>query len=250
MAPKTLSRMNVRLHRSETALPARLLKWSCIAFVFWIGSLILTPFPHYLPPDFDFGFLGNKSEYFYRSGYFLGFYAHIAGAPLALFTGGAQMSRTVRVQWPRTHRRLGQLYVASVLLFAAPGGLIMSTKAYGGWSSTVCFALLAIVTWASTWNGWRAAKSFDFRRHQVWMIRSYVLMLSAVFLRLTHFAMQPLSLDPELTYQVAVWVSWLVPLALVESVWFVSGHLSSPDKGSRLRYDSTRNRPESLRRNE
>ena len=198
--------------------PTRFLKWASVAFVFWIGALILTPLPYYLPPDFGVGFLRNKSPFFYRSGYFVGFYAHILGVPFALFVGGLQVSRTLRVKFPRFHRRMGQLYVSAVLVLAAPGGLVMSSKAYGGWSSTICFALLALVTWCSTFAGWKAAKAYDFDRHARWMIRSYVLLCSAVFLRLTHFSLQPFAIPNELQYQISAWVSWLLPIAVLEII--------------------------------
>ena len=196
--------------------PLRLLKWVAIGFMFWIGFLILNPFPHYLPPDFEYGFLSNKADYFYRSGYFIGFYLHIAGAPIGLFLGGLQMSRTVRQQYPRVHRIAGMVYVVAVLFAAAPGGFIMAMKAFGGWSTTLCFAMLAAATWWSTFVGWRAGREYDFQRHRIWMLRSYVLLLSAVFLRLGHFALRALDLTPELTYQIAAWISWVVPLIIIE----------------------------------
>ena len=197
--------------------PMRFVKWFGIAVVFWIGWLILTPFPHYLPPDFDYGFLSNKESFFYRSGYFVGFYLHIAAAPLGLLTGGLQMSTTIRNRYPKMHRRLGKFYVAAVLLAAAPGGLIMATRAYGGLSTAICFAWIAIATWIATFIGWKAAQRYQIERHQMWMLRSYALMLSAVFLRLGHTAMQPLGWDHRLTYQVAAWASWIIPLLLLES---------------------------------
>lgn len=201
--------------------PIRITKWLAIGFVFWIGCLILTPFPHYLPPDFGFGFLSNKADFFFRTGYFIGFYLHICTAPIGLFLGGLQMSRTVRNRFPSVHRIAGRVYVAAVLFAAAPGGLIMSMKAYGGWSTTICFGLIAIGTWWATFAGWRAACLGEYERHRIWMMRSYVLMLSAVFLRVGHYALQPLDLSPQLTYQAAAWLSWIVPLGILECVSLV-----------------------------
>lgn len=202
----------------KSLTPLRLIKWACLGFVFWIGWLILTPFPHYLPPDFEFGFLRNKGDFFYRSGYFIGFYAHIIAAPLGLFVGGLQMGRTIRDRYPVLHRRCGQVYVVVVLAAAAPGGLIMAMKAYGGWSTTICFSVIAIGTWWSTLLGWRSGRRCDFARHRIWMMRSYVLMLSAVFLRLGHIALQPLELSHRSTYQLAAWLSWTIPILVLEIV--------------------------------
>ncbi|QDV47216.1 hypothetical protein Enr13x_71250 [Stieleria neptunia] len=213
--------------------PTRVAKCVAIGFVFWIGFLILSPFPHYLPPDFEYGFLSNKADYFYRSGYFIGFYLHIAGAPIGLFVGGLQMSRTVRERYPWVHRFAGTVYVTAVLVAAAPGGFIMSMKAFGGWSTTLCFGLLAVATWWSTLIGWRAGRRFDFLRHRNWMLRSYVLLLSAVVLRLGHFALRTLQLTPELTYQIAAWVSWVIPLIALELALGIYGQptLRRGDRG-------------------
>ncbi|MGI9471552.1 MAG: DUF2306 domain-containing protein, partial [Rubripirellula sp.] len=88
--------------------------------------LILTPYPHYYPPNFEFGFLRDKRSFFFTSGYYIGFYAHIVTAPLAILVGTLQLSSTIRLRYRRTHERLGKLYVALVLFGAAPGGAIMA----------------------------------------------------------------------------------------------------------------------------
>ncbi|WP_182868745.1 DUF2306 domain-containing protein [Stieleria mannarensis] len=210
--------MNSFYNSLASITPLRVAKWLLIGFVFWIGGLILSPFPHYLPPDFQYGFLSNKGDFFFSSGYFIGFYLHISAAPIALFLGGLQLSRTIRQRYPQVHRSVGVLYVLTVLLAAAPGGFIMAFKAFGGWSTTICFGLLAVATWWSTFRGWRAGRGCDFQRHRVWMLRSYVLLLSAVFLRLGHYGLQLLNMTPELTYQIVAWISWVIPLVVLELV--------------------------------
>lgn len=198
--------------------PLRLLKWAALAFVLWIGWLILTPFPHYMPPDFGFGFLRNRSDYFYAKGYFIGFYAHIIAAPMAMLVGALQTSSTIRGQWPSGHRRMGRIYVALVLLLAAPGGLIMAQWSGGGFSTRVCFSLIAIMTWWTTWMGWRRAKQSQWIAHREWMMRSYVLMLSAVFLRLAYFVLLSFPFSLGLTYQLSAWISFVPPCLVLEAV--------------------------------
>ncbi len=204
------------LHAGVT--PGGVLKFTAAVLVLYFSALILTPFPHYLPPDFERGFLRNKAEGFYSSGYFLGFYAHIASAPLAILCGTLNLSHSLRRRLPQLHRKLGKLYVVLVLCFAAPGGAIMSTRAFGGMSSTVCFALISVAAWWFTWKAWQAAKARRFAAHGRWMCRSYLMMCSAITLRLIHFLMQPLELDPTLTYQWAAWLSWLPALVIFEIV--------------------------------
>ena len=199
----------------------RLIKWIAIAFCVWVGWLILTPYPHYVRGDLLFGFLRGREQYFYNSGYFLGFYAHIFSAPLALLIGGLQCSRTIRTKWPLVHRWCGRLYVGCVLLFAAPGGFVMAFGSRGGWSATVCFALLATITWYVTWRGFVAATKNDFRAHARWIVRSYLLIMSAVCLRVFHYWLAPLGWSAPLTYQIAAWSSWVLPLVVLEMVFKV-----------------------------
>ena len=204
-------------HFSKTAVPVlRYLKWTAVGVGIMIGVMIFWPFPHYFVADFEYGFLINKKTYFFSSGYYIGFYAHIIGAPLAFFLGTAQISRTLRSKWPLCHRWAGRLYVCTVLLLAAPGGLVMALKAYGGWSSTLCFILLSILTWGATAVGWRAARSGAYQRHAIWMVRSYLLIASAICLRILHPVISGFEMGHEFTYQVSVWASWLLPLSLFE----------------------------------
>lgn len=184
--------------------------------VLFIGSRIMLPFSFYLPPDFDAGFLESKREFFYSSGYFVGFYAHILASPIALVCGLAQTSQTVREVFPQFHRAVGRVYVTLVLVFAAPGGLVMSTVAGGGWSGKVCFSVISLLTWGFTFVGWRHSRAKRYARHGRWMIRSYVMMCSAVLLRINHVLLEPTSLDAQLKYQLSAWLSFVPSMILVE----------------------------------
>ena len=181
-----------------------------------VGAMILTPFGYYFSADLEYGFLRDKREFFFSSGYFIAFYAHIVGAPVAFFAGTLQVSRTLRERWRRWHRWLGRVYCLSVLLAAAPGGLVMGFWAYGGLPSQLCFALLAGLTWFATVLGWRYGRLGNFYLHARWMIRSYLLIASAICLRVIHPVLSGFELHHELTYQLSVWASWLLPLSLFE----------------------------------
>ncbi len=209
------------MHRRRNAsaisvTPAGCLRFAAAVFVLYVGSLILTPFPDYLPADFDRGFLANKREFFYSSGYFLGFYAHIASSPIALFCGTLQMSRDVRDRWPRFHRSLGKVYVVLVLSCVAPGGAVMSLRAFGGWSTMLCFGSMSAFAWGFTFLAWREAKAGRYASHGRWMMRSYLMLCSAITLRLIHYLIQPLDFDATFAYQLSAWLSWIVPLGVFE----------------------------------
>ncbi len=201
---------------TSTMTPRRCLALASAAMVLFIGALILAPFPHYLPPDFGFGFLRNKQSFFYSTPYFIGFYAHIGASPIVLICGTLQMSRSLRLRWPRSHRLLGKIYVLLVLCLMAPGGLVMSTRAFGGWSTAICFALISSLAWLFTLIAWRAAKGMRYADHRRWMCRSYLMICSAIMLRLVLYLMQPLGLDRVFAYQLAAWLSWLPALAIFE----------------------------------
>ncbi len=201
---------------STVFTPVRCLRFAVGAVVLLVGWLILTPYEYYVPPDFGRGFLRNKGDFFYSSGYFLGFYAHI----------GRRSDRTG--MWhsanepfgPRplaqAHRFLGKVYIALVLCLAAPGGVIMAMRAYGGASSVICFALIGVLAWVFTMLAWRMARLRRFAAHGRWMGRSYLMICSAVMLRLIHYLLQPLGLDPRLAYQAAAWLSWVPALLVFE----------------------------------
>ena len=195
--------------------PKSAVKFVLAIGILYVGALILAPFPHYLPPDLNRGFLANKGEYFYSSGYFIGFYAHILTAPLALLLGTLQFSSYLRQRHPKLHRWLGRVYVTLVLVGTAPGGVVMAMKAYGGPSSVVCFAAIGVLMWYTTWRAWLEARQARFESHARWMCRSYTLMCSAIMLRLVSFALQHTSLDHTLRYQLSAWLSWVPALSLI-----------------------------------
>lgn len=185
----------------------------------YIGALIVTPFPHYIPPDFERGFLRNKEAFFYSTLYGFGFFAHITSAPLALLVGTVQLSRTIRMQWPAFHRRLGQFYVGLVLLCLAPGGFLMALRAYGQLSGQICFAVLSVAIWASTAMAWREALVRRFASHERWMLRSYTLMCSAILLRLISFCLSHFQLSHLFRYQLAAWLSWVPAILFLEAIF-------------------------------
>ena len=194
----------------------RYLKWGILTLAVCVCVMILAPYGDYFAVDLEYGFLRDKREFFFSSGYFVAFYTHIVGAPVAFLSGALQVSGSLRQQWPQMHRWLGRFYCVLVLTAVAPGGLVMGFWAYGGLSSQLCFSLLAGLTWVATVLGWRFGRLGKFKRHAKWMLRSYILIASAICLRLIHPLLSGLQLNHEVTYQLSVWTSWVLPLVLVE----------------------------------
>jgi len=186
----------------------------CLGFAVVAG--IVSGYGHYFPPDFKNGFLRDKADYFYNSPYCLAFYSHIIACPIAILVGAPQFWLSLRRSRPLLHRRLGYMYVCLVIVFCAPGGLIMAWGTNWGVAVELCFVALSCLTWFATYVSWRAATQRKFLKHERWMTRSYILMCSAIILRLTDLPLRRLGLDPVTSYNVCVWVSWVAPLIAYE----------------------------------
>jgi hypothetical protein len=95
----------------------------------------------------------------------------------------------------------------------------MARNAFGGWSAGLSFLVLSAVTAVCAVAGVIHACRGDYERHRRWMLRCYILICSAVALRLISGAAGLVGVpSPESAYVVAAWTSWLVPLATTEIV--------------------------------
>jgi uncharacterized membrane protein len=185
----------------------------CVVFV---TLLIVATYTRYLPPDFRKGFLIDRDSYFFRTPYGVGFYAHILASPIAVICGAIQFNSALRRRAARIHRIAGRIYVLCVLLFAAPGGFIMAFGTRGGASSSGCFLVMSVSTWFFTWQAWKTAKRREFAAHRRWMWRSYLMIVSAILLRVIDPALRQSGVPELLSYQICVWLSWVPSLALFE----------------------------------
>ena len=206
-------------HSKRLGLALRLLVFLLIVKV-TIG--VVLSFGGYLPPQFESGFLNGRGSYFW-SGYHLAFYCHIVSGPWSLLLGLLQLSERFRRRHTGWHRKLGRVQVASVLLLVSSSGLAMSFYAETGAVAGVGFGSLAVATALCVLLGWRSAVNRPFAEHRVWMLRCYVLLCSAVVLRLTAGLATVSGVEGAWTYQMSAWTSWLVPLAILE-VWRTRGH--------------------------
>lgn len=178
---------------------------------------VMLGYVNYLPPNFDADFLRGREGYFYGS-YQWAFYTHIASGPVSLFLGVILISDWFRMRFPKWHRRLGRVQAANVLLLVAPTGLWMAWYTQTGTVAGISFAILSVLTGTTVALGWRAAVQRRFQVHRRWMSRCFVLLCSAVVLRLvigfgTVVGVQSMWFDP-----VVSWASWLVPLSALELV--------------------------------
>jgi uncharacterized membrane protein len=179
---------------------------------------ILANYSDYFPPNFDSLFLEGREKTFtgiYRPA----FYVHIVSGPGVLLNGLVLLNGSVRRRFPGLHRALGRVQVVVLLAFVLPSSVVLSRHAFGGWPAGLSFLLASAATAACAIAGVVHARRRRFDRHRRWMLRCYVLICSAVVLRLISGAAGIVGVSsPEGAYVVAAWVSWLVPLAAFEIV--------------------------------
>ncbi len=219
-----MSRLS-RVHSRRTLNIRRALAIVAGFLIFKVTAVVVWGYRNYLPPNFNSDFLRGRETYFF-GGYQWAFYAHIASGPFALIAGTLLVSDSFRQRSPRWHRFVGRFQVANVLLVVAPSGLWMAGYAAAGPIAAVGFALMALLTGLCAALGFRAAVRRRFPAHRRWMWRCYLLLCSAVVLRLlggfaTVVGIQAAWFDP-----VAAWASWTLPLAIFElsrwrSAWTV-----------------------------
>jgi uncharacterized membrane protein len=179
---------------------------------------ILANYPDYFPPNFDSLFLQGREATF-TGAYRFAFYVHIFSGPVVLFNGLILLSEYLRRRHGRWHRWLGRVQVVILLALVLPSSAVMSRHAFGGWPAGLSFLLLSPATATCAVVGVVFARRRRYDQHRRWMLRSYVLICSAVALRLISGTAGLFGVSsPERAYTLAAWSSWLVPLAAFEMV--------------------------------
>jgi hypothetical protein len=187
-----------------------------VAVLIWKVTLsIVLEYRNYVPPNFESDFLRGRESHFWGA-YSWAFYLHLISGPPSLILGTVLVSERLRRRSLAWHRRLGRLQVALVLLLVAPSGLWMAFYAATGAVAGVGLGLLAVATASCAWFGWRAAVARRFGDHRRWMWRTFVLLCSAVVLRMIGGLATVLELDADWLYPLSTWACWLVPLLVLE----------------------------------
>ncbi len=199
----------------RTPILTRVLLFAVAVLIVKVTVEVMLAYGNYFPPNFQSDFLHGRDGYFFTR-YQWAFYPHIVSGPVALLLGLLLMSDGYRARFPRWHRVLGRVQTLGVLFVVLPSGLVIAFDAAAGPWAAVGFVVLTLLTAACTALGWQAAVRHRFTTHRRWMQRSYLLLCSAVVLRIiggigTVFEVQMTSFD-----LLAGWASWVVPLMLLE----------------------------------
>lgn len=210
------------ISNGRNTISLSLLKISVVLLICKVTVNILSNYPDYFPPRFEADFLLDRESYFWSS-YSLAFYSHIIATPCVLMSGIVLMSNRFRSRFPKLHRIIGRCHASIVLTLVVPSGLWMSVYAYTGSIAGAGFAALALTTGFCTLMGWRHAVKRQINHHRKWMTRSYLLLCSAILLRLFSGAATLLQFDSAWTYPLAAWITWLVPLFGFELIEYRRG---------------------------
>jgi hypothetical protein len=203
------------------------LRWLAVVLILRVLAVILANYPDYFPPNFDSLFLQGREATFHGA-YRIAFYVHIFTGPLVLFNGLILLSEYVRRRHGGWHRWLGRVQVAVLLFFVLPSSVVMSRRAFGGWPAGLSFLVLSAATASCAIVGVVHACRRRYDQHRRWMLRCYVLICSAVALRLISGTAGLVGVpSPEQAYIFAAWSSWLFPLAACEIVERLPAHRPS-----------------------
>lgn len=166
----------------------------------------------------DLPFLQEKAVAMRDPIWRVSFYLHLASGIVVLLAPLLQFSGFVLDRAPAIHRRLGRVYVWTVLWLVVPTGLYLSFYAKGGWWGVTGFALTGVLMFYATWLGNRAIKTGNRFAHVSWMVRSFMLAMTAITFRILHILLYLAGFQE--IYVQALWFSLLINLLLGEWVVF------------------------------
>lgn len=169
-----------------------------------------------LPYFFKFNFEYYKDYYWSNKRWLVG---HSLGGALALLIGPFQFSTKFRNRFLKTHRNLGKLFIIAIII-ASLSALYMSIyvapQVNISWS--VSLFVLALVWLVSVLTAYRAILLRRLLQHNEWMIRTYIITVAFVVLRILNE--NPFMRDLMPTFEergaTCIWLSWTVPLFFSE----------------------------------
>lgn len=178
---------------------------------------ILWQYRGYFPADFESAFLSGKRAVF-DTNYRVAFYAHIVSGPITLLLATFLIVTGGRAYLRRWHRWSGHALLALSMLVMLPSGLVMAQDAYAGKAAAWGFASLAVVTGCCLIAATRYAVIGNIQQHQKWAIRSFVLLISPLIMRVCSGLLIRLDWENAFAYSLNAWFSWIIPLVVLESI--------------------------------
>ncbi len=182
--------------------------------VLWILMVVLAIviglYPSiYFIIDRKFGLLSSKSiELLTNTFWNIGFYTHILLGGLALLIGWTQFSSKIRDKNLTLHKRIGKLYIISVI-FSSIAGICIGFFATGGVLSSLGFISLGIIWFSTTIMAFVHIKNKQIAKHQKMMVYSYAACFAAVTLRVWLPLLIIIFGDFITAYIIVAWLCWV-----------------------------------------
>lgn len=183
------------------------LRGSAVLAILAASLLLILQTARYLTFDFHYAFLLERPLLTGQRLWSTCFYVHVAGGILCLSTAPILLWNGLRQGSRGLHRRVGRLHAVAALGWTAPTGLYLALFAKGGLLGQLGFGLLGAWFTATSLLGIVAIRRGDLASHTVWMVRSYALILSAVWFRLFYHGLHVLGVDASVGYVLATWAS-------------------------------------------
>jgi hypothetical protein len=192
--------------------------WLLMAVLAMILFVVTAPYLSFRP---DVNFLLVKQDIVNDPIWRPAFYVHVISGMLVILVGPFQFLKSFRNKFLNWHRLGGKIYAYSIILLAAPTGLIMAFYAEGGLWSTVAFSIMSILWFVTTLMAVIKIKQLKIEEHKMWMMRSYELSFAAVTLRLLVPLFSLFIFDNEDLITVSTaWLSWMLNLLVAEGMIF------------------------------
>jgi hypothetical protein len=157
----------------------------------------------------QFGLLSNKpvanvSSIFWN----IGFYTHIIFGGIALLIGWIQFIDRWRDNNLTLHRKIGKVYVVSVLL-SSVAAIGIGFYATGGYVAALGFISLGLVWFYTTLRAYINIRNKQTDQHKKMMIYSYAACFAAVTLRIWLPLLIMIFGDFFIAYKIVAWLCWV-----------------------------------------
>jgi uncharacterized membrane protein len=140
-----------------------------------------------------------------------------------LLTSGTLIFFRIEQYYPTVHRLAGKFTVVLAILVVVPTGFILSFHALGGILGKLIFALLTLLSLISISLGFYFAIKRSIPIHRKWMLRFFILLTSAIWLRINLFiCFQVKWVISESDYLWCAVLSWVPQLLLLELFFWLS----------------------------
>jgi Predicted membrane protein (DUF2306) len=193
------------------------------AAVLTFTGIMVTKILPYMSFERAIHFLGTKpDEVLDRNTFMAAFYVHISSSIVVMGGGIFQFFPKLLRGVPSLHHNIGKVYIGSILLLAAPSGLVLAAFANGGLPAKMGFSLQCLVWWWTTFVAWQEIMKRSWLKHSEMMLRSYAVTLAAMSLRMESLLLYYVwGTKPIETYLTVTWLSWVGNLLIVEVLIYI-----------------------------